>query len=93
MNIELESIVRRLEDHISAEVNDELVVLSVEHGKYFGFDDIAQTIWERIQTPISVNMLCKDLAEQFDGDSEIIRKDVLDFLNKLYAEGIIVLEP
>ena len=69
-----------------------MVVLSVEHGKYFGFDDIAQIIWEQIKNPVSVDSLCKNLATQFDGDEEVIKADVLDFLNRLYADGMIVLE-
>ncbi len=92
MSIELKSIVRRVEDHISAEVDNELVVLSVEQGKYFGFDDIAQSIWAQLKEPMSVDSLCKDLASQFEGSPATIEADVIGLLNELCSVGLIVLE-
>lgn len=90
MGIELHSTVYRHHDHVSAQVDDELVVLSIEQGKYFGFDDIGQTIWERLETAISVKQLCLDLARIYDAPLSTIQTDVLGLLNTLNDEGVIV---
>jgi len=91
MGIELESVVSRVQGHISAEVDGELVVLSVEQGKYFGFDDIAQVIWERLKEPVRVASLCLELGSEFDAAPLTIETDVLRLLNRLHSEEMIVL--
>ena len=90
MKIGLHSVIFRHQDHVSAQVNDELVVLSIEQGKYFGFDDIAQAIWDRLEVAISVEELCLDLAKSYNAPLPTIQTDVLKLLNTLSDEGIIL---
>src|SRR5262249_15475153 len=42
------STVQRSEEQIAAAVDDEIIILSVERGSYFGLDDIGSDIWERL---------------------------------------------
>jgi hypothetical protein len=83
------SMVRRSEDQIAATVDDEVIILSVERGSYFGLDDIGSDIWERLASPIRVDALCDALAARYDADRAIIERDVLALLEKLVAAGLV----
>ena len=92
MTVAMTSVVHRDNGHISAEIDNELVVLNVERGKYVGFDDIAQVIWARLQDPVTVEALCRDLCARFDGPPATIQADVLALLDRLLSEGMIVVK-
>ncbi|HTS93211.1 MAG TPA: PqqD family peptide modification chaperone [Stellaceae bacterium] len=87
------SRVRRSEDQIAAPVDDEIIILSVERGSYFGLDDIGSDIWERLASPIRVDALCDALAAEYDADRATIERDVLALLDKLAAAGLVSTAP
>jgi hypothetical protein len=91
--LSLASRVRRSEDQIAAPVDDEIIILSVERGSYFGLDDIGSDIWERLATPMRVDALCDALAAEYDADRATIERDVLALLDKLAAAGLVSTAP
>jgi hypothetical protein len=70
-------------------MDDEVVILSVERGSYFGLDEIGSEIWHRLETPVRVEALCDALVAKYDADRSIIERDVLALLERLVAEGLI----
>lgn len=88
----LESRVRRREDCLSAAVDDELVLMSVDRGAYFGLDAIGRVVWEGLAEPVRVADLCARLEERYDGAPSDIEADVLAFLRGLAAKDLIVVE-
>ena len=87
------STVQRSEEQIAASVDDEIIILSVERGSYFGLDDIGSDIWERLANPIRVDALCDALAAEYDADRAMIERDVLALLGKLLAAGLVSAAP
>ena len=79
----------RSKDLLSAQVDDELVLMSIEKGNYYGLDSIATDIWNRLEHPIVVEDLCTHLADEYDADRETIEKDVLALLSQFAQEGFI----
>ena len=73
----------RAPEIIATEVDGELVLMSIEDGKYFGLDPIGSEIWRRLEEPKSVEALCGELKDHFDGDPATIERETLDFLGKL----------
>jgi hypothetical protein len=74
---------------IAAPVDEEIVILSVERGNYYGLDDIGSEIWRRLETPVRVDMLCDALTAKYEGDRATIERDVLQLLESLAADGLI----
>ena len=74
---------------ISAVTGDALVMFSVEKGSYYGLNDIAAAIWQRIQSPVTVAALCADLQQVFDVPSQRSEAEVLGFLRKLETKGLL----
>lgn len=93
--ITLQSIVHQDPEMVSAPMEDELVMISLQKGMYYGLDNISSEIWQRIEKPISVADLCNGLLEEFDVDPEICQRETLELLNWLYSQELIkiVAEP
>jgi hypothetical protein len=89
MEITLNTRVVRSKEPISAAAGESLVMFSVEKGSYFGLNDIATAIWQRIDSPIAVTTLCANLQQAFDVPPQRCEAEVLAFLQKLEAKGLV----
>jgi len=87
--LSLSSLVRWSDDQLAATVDQEIVILSVERGSYYGLDDIGSEIWQQMATPVSIGALCDALAAKYDADRATIERDVLTLLETLVAEGLV----
>src|SRR5207237_792172 len=60
------TVISRSPSVLAAEVDGEIVMMSIEEGRYFGLDDIASDIWKRIEQPCSFAGLIDRLAADYD---------------------------
>lgn len=70
-------------DWISAKVGGELVMMSVEEGKYIGLNEVGARIWELLDTPQPRDALEVRLLQEFEVTPEVCRNEVDAFLAKL----------
>jgi len=87
--ITLNTIVYHDPEMVTAPMDDELVMFSLERGRYYGLDDIASAIWQRIEKPISVADLCTALLEEFEVDRETCQSETLALLNWLFQQELV----
>ena len=87
--VELNSIVKQSEELVASDMDGEVVMMSIEQGKYYGLDDIASAIWPLIEAPCTVALLCDKLREQFYVSATQCQEDVLAFLNDMAEKEII----
>jgi hypothetical protein len=87
--LSLTSLVKSANDLISAPVNSEVVILSIERGTYYGLDEIGTEIWQHLESPMRIDMLCEELAAKYVADRQTIERDVLGLLESLLAEGLV----
>lgn len=83
------STIQRSDNQLSTQIDDEMVLMSIERGNYYGLDAIATDIWKRLEQPLTVSDLCGALVEEYDADAETILRDVLALLEHLLDEGFI----
>jgi hypothetical protein len=74
------SLITRKEGIVSSKLKDEVVMLDIEQGKYFGLDPVAARIWEIIETPSSVQSILDTILAEYDVDADVCRQDVDEFL-------------
>lgn len=74
---------------VTSKIDNEVVMMSVDQGEYYGLDETGSRIWEMIEEPVSVNDLVRMLIDEFDVSFEECQKDTLDFLNDLNAKGLL----
>ena len=83
MSITTDSIVVQSREPLAAAVDNEVVLLSVARGQYYGFSELGSEVWKRLAGPTHIGQLCVVLGEEFDADAETIKRDVLTFLYRL----------
>ena len=85
-----DSIVQRVSDIVSAEVEQELVMVSIENGSYYSMSDVGRHIWEAIESPKKVSNLVEDLTLEYDIDVCSCTKQTLGFLENLLSEHLLL---
>jgi hypothetical protein len=81
--------VARRDGLIEAEIDDEIVALSIEQGSCYGMNRVASRIWNLLAEPVRIGDLCATLVAMYRVDPEVCRRQVLDLLEELRAEGLI----
>jgi len=79
----------RAPDIIASEVDGELVLISVENGKYFGLDPVGSEIWRLLEQPRSTATLVEALKAAFDGDGETVERETIAFIDQLAAQSLV----
>lgn len=87
--MDVRTIVIQGDEQVTAEIEGEVVMMSVQRGHYYGLDAVGSRIWKLIQEPRSVAALCDLLQEEFEVDRATCERDVLEFLARLAAERLI----
>jgi coenzyme PQQ synthesis protein D (PqqD) len=83
------TVISRSPAVLAAEVDNEIVMMSIEQGRYFGLDDIGSDIWKRIEQPCSFAALVDALAADYEADRDTIVKDVTALLTQMAAQDVV----
>lgn len=73
----------------SAEVDGEVVALSMDKGMCYGLNRVGSRIWRELFSPIAVADLCERLLREYLVDRETCEREVIALLRELCAEGLI----
>lgn len=84
-----ESIVCWSASPVATEVNDEVVLMSLDRDCCYGLGATGSDIWRRLRQPIRVADLSAKLAEEYESAPGQIESDVIDTLKRLADEGLI----
>ena len=90
--ITTDTYIKRNNEVFASEIDEEIVMMNIQSGKYYGMDAIGSRIWELIDEKIRVKDIISTLLEEYDVTEEQCRKDVLDFLNELYDQQLVEIE-
>lgn len=74
---------RRCGDVLAANVDDELVMMSMHAGNYYSVGGIGTVIWGLLAEPRSVDELVDAVVADYDVDRERCASDVGSFLEEL----------
>ncbi|HEX8648311.1 MAG TPA: PqqD family protein [Thermoleophilaceae bacterium] len=83
------AVLRRTDDHVSAPLEEWLVMMDVDAGKYYLLDDIASFVWTRLAAPTPVADLVAELCSRYDVTPARCEADVLPFLTELHEKGLV----
>jgi hypothetical protein len=87
------AMVRRLDDLIEAEVDDEILALHVEQGVCYGFNVTAARVWSSLREPKRIAELRAQLLDEFDVDEETCGRELSEILALLAAQKLVAIEP
>jgi len=83
------TLISRSPSVLTAEIDGEIVMMSIEQGRYFGLDDIGSDIWKRIDPPCSFAALIDALAADYVADRATIAADVQALLDRMAEQDVV----
>ena len=81
--------ISRVGDTAFTKLDDQVVMMDVESGNYYGLNPVASRIWELTENPTTISEICQTLEREFDVTLEMCQKETIDFLEKLLEFKII----
>lgn len=74
---------------IQSKIGEEVVMLDMESGFYFGLNSVASVIWGMMEEGIEFSVLVEKLMEQFEVDRAICESDTKELIEQLLEKKII----
>ena len=74
------------------EVDGEMVLLDMNSENYFGLDGVGTDIWQAIEEKKVLQEVLDTLLEQYDAEEEVLKKDLITFVQKLEESGLVKVE-
>jgi hypothetical protein len=74
---------------IQSKIGEEVVMLDMESGFYFGLNSVASIIWGMMKDGITFEVLCNQLMEQFDVERSVCEADTQELIDQLLEKKII----
>ena len=85
------TVVARSDGFVEAEIDNEVVALSVERGTCYGLNQVGSRIWNLLASPARIGDLCETLHAEYKVEPAVCERQVLDLLEELRAEGLIAI--
>ncbi len=72
---------------LTAEMDGELVMMSVADGAYYGIGGVGPAIWALLAEPHSIDSLVHSICTTYAVDEAVCRGDVMAFADELVRNG------
>lgn len=92
MDIKDSSLISRRPGLLAGRVDDEVVMMDSNDGKYYGLDPVGSMIWDILEKPVPFSSIIDILEEAYDVRRDQCQSDVLEFLRNLYNMKLVVIE-
>jgi hypothetical protein len=76
---------------IQSRIGDEVVMLDMDSGFYFGLNSVASIIWGKLEKAKSFEEVVNELLEEYKIDRQTCENDTRVFLDQLFEKNIVKL--
>ena len=76
-------------DLLASEFGDEIVVLNLRGGVYYGLEGVGVYVWKLLKEPISVRAIRDAVVAEFDVAPGRCERDIRAFLLELAVKGLV----
>ena len=76
-------------DVLTTAFGDEVVMLNLSDGVYYGLEEVGARLWAMLKQPVTVSEICRTLVQEFDVEPEQCERDLLELLRDLVSRGLI----
>ena len=74
---------------IARELDGEMVLLNLDSGSYFGLNTVGSMIWGHLVEGDSLTATHTALAQQFEVDEDVLKRDMLELVDSLMRSKLI----
>jgi hypothetical protein len=75
------------------EADDELVLLDLSTGAYFGLNALGSRVWHFLLQGMDPAEVCEHLLCEFDAGAQQVQQDVGELIGQLLSRGLLTSEP
>lgn len=87
------SVISVTKEAVHCDVEDEVVILGLKDGVYYGLNPVGAFIWNTIiQEPKTVAEIRDAVLEEYDVSEEVCEKDLMELLTELSDKGLVEVE-
>ena len=79
-------------DVIFSDLEDEMIIMDMNSGKYFGLNETGAKIWSLFDKYGDLKEVVKALCEEYEISKEKCEKEVIRFLKRLQQKDLIHVE-
>ncbi len=84
-----ETVIRRSDSILASNLENEVVMMDVESGSYYGLEEPASRIWDLLAEPKSVSDLVVALQSEYDITPEQCQHEVISFVEELKKRKVV----
>lgn len=89
----LQTVVSVPKSVMARRVGDEVIVLDLTGGEYFGLPEVGARIWELLLDGKSLMEVAGVIVSEYDVDRATVERDVLSLVADLSDKGLLVVVP
>lgn len=82
--------VAAVKDVLATAFEDEMVLLNLKDGVYYGLEGVGSRVWSLIQEPTAIEDIRDAITEEFDVSPARCEKDVRALIDELVSRGLAV---
>lgn len=87
--ISLDTVVARKAGQITADMDGEIVMMSLDTSRYYNLGKTGSVIWSQIESPSPVGEIVLNLLKEYDVPRQQCEAEVIAFLEELQNEKLI----
>jgi hypothetical protein len=80
-------------DQLSSKLGEDVVILNLKSGVYYGLDPVGARVWELIQETKSVGEIRDVILSEFEVGADQCEADLQNLLADMQAQGLIRVLP
>jgi len=81
--------ITRNPNQVAADIDGDLVMMSIEQGEYFGITGVGSRVWELLATPITVADIVRVICAEYAVDEARCQADMRTFVEELIRLGLV----
>ena len=89
--LEDDTLIARAPDMITADLDENALVLNAESGNFIELNPVATRLWRFLETPLSLGALCDTVIGVYDVPRDACRAQVVEWIDEMRALGLIEL--
>ena len=74
---------------IAKQLGDELVILDLAGGSYFGLDAVGTRIWQLLREHKDLEQVCEVIVDEYEVSREELERDIIILLEELVTRELI----
>jgi Coenzyme PQQ synthesis protein D (PqqD) len=87
--ISLDTVVVAAKDQASCSLEDEIAIVHLKTGVYYGLDSVGARVWELLKTPRSVAAVRDVLLAEYEVDAARCESDLVTLLQTMAEAGLV----